>query len=69
MKHHLQRHEIVIKEYEEAFEAYLALLPTVRRVDRLRISLKVIDTKALEKAQQRLAIAERELFELDVDAA
>ncbi|MEO8457929.1 MAG: hypothetical protein ABI559_08965 [Chloroflexota bacterium] len=56
----------VIKEYEEAFEAYLAVAPAARcRADGVRIKLEIVDIKALQKAQDRLAKAERELLELD----
>ena len=66
MSTRLQRHEVVIKEYEEAFEAYLALAPAGGcRVSGARVTLEMVNTKAIEKAQQRLANAERELFELD----
>lgn len=66
MRTRLQPHELILKEYEEAFEAYQALAPAGRcRVTGPRVSLQIADAKAFEKAQERLAIAERELLELD----
>ena len=58
--------QLVIKEYEEAFDAYIAVAPPARcHADGVRVSLQIVNVKALEKAQDRLAKAERELLELD----
>ena len=66
MRSRLQPHEAVLKEYEEAFEAYMALLPEgCVRVEGARVSLKVIDLRPIAAAERRLAMAERELGELD----
>jgi hypothetical protein len=66
MKNPLQPYEIVIKEYEEAFDVYMALAPNgLCRVSGPRVSLGIGDAKAFERAQERLAIAERELLDLD----
>jgi hypothetical protein len=66
MRNRLDPHQQILKEYDEAFEAYMAFLPKgCVQVDGPRVSLKVINTKAIAAAEQRLAQAERELEGLD----
>jgi hypothetical protein len=56
----------VIKEYEDAFDAYMLLAPRGScRIEGARVTLEIVDIKSLQKAQDRLAKAERELLELD----
>lgn len=66
MKTRIDPHQQILKEYDEAFAAFMAVAPAGRcRVEGVRVTLEVLDLKAFEKARERLAIAERELLELD----